>query len=172
MKFVVRVDNTEKTVFITENNGHYDVEIDGRPVKVDCQTFGDKDYLSLLIDNESYLIESAPTKADEGKYYARVMGRHYDLEVLDELLVAVKEAELASESTGAHTIAAPMPGLIVDIKVGVGNTVETGQPVVIMEAMKMQNELASGVAGVVKEILVAEGDTVDSQAPLVVIEKE
>ncbi len=172
MKFVVRVDGQEKTVFITEANGHYDIEIDGKSLVVDCRSFGNADLLSMLIDNESYVVETAPTNPDQGRYYARVMGRHYDLEVLDELLVAVKEGEAAAEATGPHTVAAPMPGLIVDIKIAVGDTVQAGQPLVIMEAMKMQNELSSDVTGVVTGILVAEGDTVDSQAPLVTIEKD
>ena len=89
MKFVVRIADTEKTVVVVENNGHYDIEIDGKPYQVDCRYFGDRDFLSLLIDNKSYLIESAPVNAADGRYYARVMGRHYDVDVLDELLVAV-----------------------------------------------------------------------------------
>jgi len=172
MKFVVRTEGRERTVFITADNGHYAVEIDGRPVTVDCRSFGNKDFLSLLIDNESYMIESAPVKPEEGRYYARVMGRHYDLEVLDELLVAVRDAESASVHVGPHTVLSPMPGRIVDVKVAVGDEVEAGAPVVIMEAMKMQNELATAVGGIVSEILVAVGDTVDSHATLVVIEKE
>lgn len=172
MKFVVRIDGHEKTVFINENDGHYNVEIDGKPVTVDCRSFGTRDHLSMLIDNESYVIETAPTNPDEGRYYARVMGRHYDLEVLDELLVAVKEGEAAAEAAGVHTVVSPMPGLIVDVKVEPGDTVEAGQPLVIMEAMKMQNELAADVGGVVREILVGPGQGVDSQTPLVVIERE
>jgi biotin carboxyl carrier protein len=172
MKFVVRIDDQQKAVVVNENNGHYDIEIDGTHYRVDCRYFGDRDYLSLLIDNKSYLIESAPVKAEDGRYYARVMGRHYDVEVLDELLVAVRDAESTPEDSAGYTIVSPMPGLILDIKVAVGDRVEAGVPVVIMEAMKMQNELASEVSGVVKEIHVKEKDAVDSQTPLVMIEKE
>lgn len=172
MKFVVRIAGEEKAVVVNQTNGYYDIEIDGSPYKVDCQYFGDKDFLSLLINNKSYLIESAPLKAEEGRYYARVMGRHYDVDVLDELLVAVRDAESTMlESTG-YTVSSPMPGLILDVKVAAGDRVEAGTPVVIMEAMKMQNELASEAGGIVKEIHVAPGDTVDSQAPLVSIERE
>ena len=172
MKFVVRVDGREKTVFITETDGHYNIEIDGKEVTVDCRTFGNADFLSMLIDNESYVVETAPTDPDRGKYYARVLGRHYDLEVLDELLVAVKEGEAAAEAGGMYTVLSPMPGLILDVKVAPGDTVEAGQALVIMEAMKMQNELAAEVGGVVKDIVVSPNDKVDSQAPLVIIERE
>ena len=160
MKFVVRIAGQEKSVVVNQTNGYYDIEIDGRPFQVDCQYFGDKDFLSLLINNKSYLIESAPTKAEEGRYYARVMGRHYDVDVLDELLVAVRDAESSIQETSDYTVSSPMPGLILDIRVAVGDRVEAGLPVVIMEAMKMQNELATEVGGVVKELHVSLGGAV------------
>jgi len=145
MKFVVRIADEEKTIVVD---------------------------LSLLINNKSYLIESGPVKAEDGRYYARVMGRHYDVDVLDELLVAVRDAEGITTDTGDFSLNSPMPGLILDVKVGIGDRVEAGDPVVVMEAMKMQNELASEVSGVVKEIHVQPKQTVDSQTPLVTIERE
>lgn len=172
MKFVVRIANEEKTVDVVENNGYYDIEIDGKPYQVDCRYFGDPDFLSLLIDNKSYLIESAPVNAGDGRYYARVMGRHYDVEVLDELLVAVRDAESFAEDTGDYRLASPMPGLILDVRVAVGDHVEAGDPLVIMEAMKMQNELTSEVSGTVREVHAKPKQTVDSQTPLVVIERD
>lgn len=172
MKFVVRNGGNEKTVLIDKVNGVFHVEIDGRKVDVDCSYFGDSGYMSVLIGNKSYLIEAAPTDALQGEYYARVMGRHYDLDVLDDLLVAVRDAESALEASGDHVINSPMPGLIVEIKVKEGDRVVAGTPVVIMEAMKMQNELVSEAAGVVKEIHVGESDAVDSQRPLVRIERD
>jgi biotin carboxyl carrier protein len=100
------------------------------------------------------------------------MGRHYDVDVLDELLVAVRDAEGRAVDSGDYSLTSPMPGLILDVKVEVGDRVGVGDPVVIMEAMKMQNELASEVGGVVKEVHVAPRQTVDSQAPLVTIERD
>lgn len=172
MKFVVRIDNQEKTVVVTEDNGHYQIEIDGKPYEVDCQYFGDKDFLSLLIDNKSYLIESAPVKVEDGRYYARVMGRHYDVDVLDELLVAVRDAESTVVDSAGYTVVSPMPGLILEVKVNVGDRVEAGSPVVIMEAMKMQNELGTDVGGIVTEVCVQAMEAVDSHVPLVRIERE
>jgi biotin carboxyl carrier protein len=172
MKFIVRVESREKLVHVSEENGHYTVEIDGKRHKVDCRHFGHKDYLSLLIDNKSYLIESAPLQIDEGRYYASVMGRYYDVDVLDELLVATRKAESIVQETGEHVVMSPMPGLIIENKVKQGDTVEAGSVVVIMEAMKMQNELISEVSGTVKEVLVGAGESVDSQTPLVRIESE
>lgn len=172
MKFVIRVDGEEKSVSIEKTDGVFKVEIDGNAVEVDCVFFGDTGYMSMLIDNESYLIESGPRDASTGRYFARVMGRHYEVDVLDELLLAVRDAEEAAEHTGAHTVEAPMPGVIVEVKVAPGDHVDAGVPVVIMEAMKMQNELITEVAGVVSEVLVSPKDTVDSRVPLVRVERE
>ena len=172
MKLIVRVDGTEKVLHVSRDGADYRVDVDGRVLNVDARTFGDKDTFSLLIDHKSYLVEAAPVRPERGEYFARVLGRHYDVEVLDELLVAVRDAELSREHTGAFTVRAPMPGLVVQVRVALGAHVAVGEAVVVMEAMKMRNELASEVAGVVTSVAVAAGDKVDSQAPLVTIERE
>lgn len=172
VKFIARVDGQERVLHVTRENGMYRVEIDGRVLSVDCRTFGDDNTFSLLIDRRSYLVESAPVRPDNGVYFARVMGRHYDVEVLDELLVAVRDAERVLEHAGSYTVKAPMPGLVVEVAVAPGDHVDAGDPVVVMEAMKMRNELTSLVAGTVKSVIVAAGDKVDSQAPLVMIARE
>jgi biotin carboxyl carrier protein len=172
MKFIVRVDGQERVLFVTRKDDRYRVEIDGRVMAVDCHTLGNPDTYSLLIDHRSYLIEAAPVRPDTGDYFARVMGRHYDVEVLDELLVAVRDAEKAQAHTGAHTVKAPMPGLVVEVKVAPGDHVAVGDPVVVMEAMKMRNELSSVVTGTVKSVDAAVGDKVESQTPLVTIVRE
>ncbi len=172
MKFVVRIESQEKHVDIEERNGFYEIVVDGKRHVVDCRDFGHKDYISLLINNKSYLVESAPIKADEGKYYATVMGRHYKLEVFDELLLAARESAGAAGLEQSYTVKAPMPGLIVDVKVKPGDEVEAGTAVVTMEAMKMQNALITEVEGVVHEVYTKPGESVESDAPLVRIERK
>jgi biotin carboxyl carrier protein len=172
MKFVVRVAGRESTVEIVRHNGLYEVELDGRKYSVDARNFGFTDLFSLLVDGHSFLIDSAPVRPERGEYYARVLGRHYEVDVLDELLLAARDAEKAHEHTGAYVLKAPMPGLIVHVNAQPGAHVQAGEAVVIMEAMKMRNELTSEVAGVVKSVAVAVGDKVDSQAALVTIERE
>jgi biotin carboxyl carrier protein len=172
MKFVVRIDGRETTVEIAQRNGHYDLEVDGRKFTVDCRNFGNSETFSLLIDGRSFLVETAPVRPERGEYYARVLGRHYDVDVLDELLLAARNAERVLEHTGAHIVRAPMPGLVVHVHAQPGQHVGAGDAVVVMEAMKMRNELVTNVAGVVKSVNVSVGDKVDSQTPLVTIERE
>jgi biotin carboxyl carrier protein len=171
MKFWVRVESQDKRVNIEEKEGAYVVEVDGRKRTVDCQTAGHRDYLSLIIDNKSYLIESAPLKIDEGKYYANISGRRYNLEVLDERLIATRQAGVPTKDDGPYILKSPMPGLIVDVRVKAGDRVKAGSAVVVMEAMKMRNELVSEVTGTVKTVKIKTQDTVESQAPLIEIER-
>jgi len=170
MKFAVRMEGREREVTIRRRNGYFDFELDGRTLKVDCQFLGASGYLSLLIDNRSYLVESGAVDADDGRYYARVMGRTYSVDVLDELLAAVRDARSDADTSGASVIRAPMPGLAVEVRVAPGDTIQPGDTVVVIEAMKMQNELTSDVGGVVAEVFVSPGNTVESQAQLVRIE--
>ena len=73
-------------------------------------------------------------------------------------------------SAGGPNVVAPMPGLIVDLKVKVGDAVKPGQTVLVMEAMKMENNIASTIAGTVKEILVKAGQEVQNGQLLVKID--
>ncbi len=171
MKFWVKVDSQEKRIEIKENDGIYIVEIDGRPRRVDCRQGGHRDYLSLIVDDRSYLVESVPVKAEEGKYTASLYGRRYDLEVLDQRLLAARQVKAPVREDGPAVIKSPMPGLIVDVPVKVGDGVKAGSTVVVLEAMKMQNELISDADGTVSSVHVKPGVTVESQAVLVEIER-
>lgn len=170
MRFVIRIDEHEMSVDVRRTGERFELVIDGEPHEIDCEFFGDSGYMSLIIDHRSYLLQAAPEDADTGRYWARVLGRRYDVDVLDELLLAVRGAQERDRAGGLVTLEAPMPGLIVDVRVQPGDAVEPGATAVIMEAMKMQNELSPDVGGVVREVLVEPGQTVDSRAPLVRIE--
>ena len=84
----------------------------------------------------------------------------------------VKEpAPVASATAGEGTeINAPMPGIILDVKVSVGDVVKRGQAVVVLEAMKMENDIVATCDGKITSILVNKGDSVNSSDPLVTIQ--
>lgn len=77
---------------------------------------------------------------------------------------------VAAAPTGGHSIKTPLPGVIIDVKVNVGDTVAKGQTVIILEAMKMENNINADREGKVTAIQVAKGDTVADGAVLVVLE--
>ena len=77
---------------------------------------------------------------------------------------------VAPAPAGGHSIKTPLPGVIIDVKVNVGDTVAKGQTVVVLEAMKMENNINADREGKVAAIQVAKGDTVADGAVLVVLE--
>ncbi len=78
-------------------------------------------------------------------------------------------APAAVPSAGADAVSAPMPGTILKVNVSAGQAVKEGDVLLILEAMKMENEILAPKAGVVKQVLVSKSSTVDTGAPLVVL---
>jgi len=112
-------------------------------------------------------------------YKVKVNGKVYEVELEsvtetnDNIKVdpqpKVREERPVSPSGGA-IVKAPMQGSILNVKVSIGQTVKKGECVVILEAMKLENEIVSPVTGVIKEILVTNGQNVNNQQPLIRIE--
>lgn len=122
---------------------------------------------SFLIDGTEVLEADVSFRQDKAELNLRNVPYH--LEVFDPRRRAVSQ----SEAAGGHgLITAPMPGKIVEVKVKVGDAVKKGEPLVIIEAMKMQNELAAAIDGIVKEINVQPGAAVESGQKLVTVEPE
>jgi biotin carboxyl carrier protein len=103
-----------------------------------------------------------------GRYVLRLNGHRFDVEALDERTRAIRELSAAAAgASGPAPLVAPMPGLIVRVNVADGDVVQAGQGLVVMEAMKMENELRSPAAGTVKRVLVQPGTAVEKGAMLV-----
>jgi pyruvate carboxylase subunit B len=106
-----------------------------------------------------------------GRYSLWVDGYRFDVEALDERTRRIRDVAAASAPpSGPAPIVAPMPGLVVRVRVVVGDRVEAGQGVVVMEAMKMENELRATAAGVVRSIEVTAGTAVEKGTLLVELE--
>ena len=139
-----------------------------RVLEFDARRVGDHHFLARLSSGE---INEARLESEPGGGPGRIVRfgpDHVALEWLDPFAVGAhgKGAGLS----GPRKIIAPIPGRVVSISVSVGDAVEAGQSVVVVEAMKMANELRSPVAGRVKSINVKPGDKVDAGATLIVIE--
>jgi pyruvate carboxylase subunit B len=106
-----------------------------------------------------------------GEYTLWFDGYRFEVEALDERTHAIRELSGASAAAaGPAPVVAPMPGLIVRVNAQVGDRVQPGQGLVVMEAMKMENELRAQTAGVVKTVLVTPGTVVEKGARLIELE--
>ena len=169
MIYYARLLDGECKVEIEKDGSTYTVTIDGKPYTADARMAGRPTAMSIIVDNQCY--ETIVTRAGK-KTLVSTGGDEFEIEIADEL-------EHRGAASAAHhldldieEIKAPMPGVVVSIEVEKGQVVEPGTPVVIVEAMKMQNEIATVVGGAVKEIRVNQGDIVDSQKTLVIIERK
>lgn len=103
-----------------------------------------------------------------GRYTLWMDGHRFEVEALDERMRTIRDLTAATGgASGPRPLVAPMPGLIVRVTVAVGDPVQVGQGVVVMEAMKMENELRAPAAGIVRAVHAVPGMAVEKGAPLV-----
>ena len=143
------------------------VDVNGEPHRVDFQTIDEGALYSLLIDNHSWqvLVERS---GDE--YRVSIDGELYVVNVQDERSRKIQKAlTRAAKETGEFILKAPMPGLVRGVPLQLGQEVQKGQGLVILEAMKMENELRSPRVGVVRDIRVKPGDAVELGQALIVL---
>jgi biotin carboxyl carrier protein len=166
VKYVVEVAN--ETV---------EVEIDGDRVVVDGvevrARIADLQGTPIVLLTVGDVVRRVAVSRGEqrGRYALSVDGRRFDVEALDERTRAIRQLSAATAvATGPAPVVAPMPGLIVRVNVEVGSAVQPGQGLVVMEAMKMENELRATSAGVVKAIRAIPGTAVERGATLVELE--
>lgn len=130
-------------------------EVDGTPVRL------------VTIGSEVHRVV-VRRGASRGAYTLWVDGFRFEGEALDERTRAIRDITAeSSKSTGPAALVAPMPGLIVRVNVAAGDAVQSGQGLIVMEAMKMENELRATAAGKVKTVLVEPGKAVEKGAVLV-----
>ena len=142
------------------------VSVDGRPARARVQRVGGTDLVSLLLDGESNPM--VMRRGASGVWEVDVGGRHVSAEVVDERTRHIREMTgAASKPSGPRPLRAPMPGLVVKVEVAEGDDVRAGQGLVIVEAMKMENELKAEASGRVSRVRVEPGHAVEKDQVLV-----
>jgi pyruvate carboxylase subunit B len=158
LKMVARVGEVNFNVELEGTpNGQYKVNLDGKSFLVDARRVGTSAILSLLIEGRSY---ETHVDGARNKFHVALVGSAFDVILEDELSSRVSSKGAGAAEDEGRAVVAPMPGLVVQIKVSPGDRVESGQAVAIVEAMKMQNELSAPAPGVVAEVHVKSGDAV------------
>ena len=164
MKYVTIINNEQFEIEILKDGS---LTVNGEPHDVDFLALSSSLY-SIITDTQSLELV---IEEENGQYEIMMGGRLYEGQVLDEraMLMASRKGTLGVDSGEVHS---PMPGLIVDIPVEIGQSVAQGETVAILESMKMQNELKAPRDGVVQSIVVQAGQTVDKNALLIVVGDE
>ncbi len=161
MKYTVEIGG--RAVVVEVDDG--EVRVDGRPV--DATLMGSGATRRLVRGRLSREFVATGTPLEDGQWRLLASGYKVDALVLDARTLAVRAGSRGRGPHLAGTLKAPMPGLVVRVLVKEGDEVETGRGLVVLEAMKMENELKAPGAGTVKTIHVAAGAKVERGSPLV-----
>ena len=166
MKYFVDVNGERREVAIDAQGIH----AEGRDVAAHIAGVEGTPVWLLTIGNEVHRLVVRRGES-RGQYVIAMEGFRYEVEAVDERTRTIRDLSGASgKAAGPAPLKAPMPGLIVRINVDVGAEVSAGQGLVVMEAMKMENELRAAAPGKVKRIAVGVGQAVEKGALLVEME--
>lgn len=158
MKIYIPQKNKFAEFEVIEKEGILEISDGKRTNFVDLKQL-DNNHFSLIIDNQSSLIEA---RQSGGEIRVIIDQHEYIVPVLSERKKI--EAEILGDTENVDAkgeILAPMPGLILKIEVEKGQVIQPGQPLVIMEAMKMENEIRSQIEGKIQEVLIKENQKVE-----------
>jgi biotin carboxyl carrier protein len=171
MQYEVAVGGRPRKVVITSAGGGFAVSVDGRAWQVDARRI-DRHTLSLLITAASP--ESDTRRSYESAFWRDPVSRLLTFQIGSASVAVAMDGRRregpAQPGRGPQRIVAPMPGKVVRVLVKTGDIVGARQPIVVVEAMKMENELRASGEGTVAAIHVKEGASVDAGALLVELE--
>jgi biotin carboxyl carrier protein len=166
MKYYVEIGDRTYEVDI----GPEGVSVDGQPVDADLQANHGSHVWHLVLDGRSHTLR-ARRRDGRGDWELEIDGRRHRALALDERSRAIRElAGAATVSHGPIELTAPMPGLVIKVEVSEEERVERGQGLIIIEAMKMENELKATSPGRVVAVRVEPGQAVDKGETLLIIE--
>ncbi len=165
MRFQVEVGGRVREVGIESSGTGTVVTLDGSPVDIEVRPVGEG-RLSLRFPATGRQQDVVITRGRNGAVDVLVGGLRVPVSIRPEGRTGTRSA---ASGDAPERVVAPMPGKVVKLLVKPGDQVTSRQGVIVVEAMKMENELRAGRDGVVREVLVTEGASVDAGTPLVVI---
>jgi biotin carboxyl carrier protein len=169
MKYEIKINNNIQEIELLEkNNQFYKVKLDNEIFEIDIVKVEEMAY-SVLHNGKSFNIEIIKSKL-RNTYIGHSLYKTFDIEIIDSQTKYLKSKGKFISGENKNSINSPMPGKVVRILVSEGDEIQAGQPVIVVSAMKMENEYKSGAKAIVKKILVKEGDTVDNNQTLISLE--
>jgi biotin carboxyl carrier protein len=167
MKFYVDVEGRTFELDFQEVDGRVRVEVDGRRATIDLRQVSPPSFYSLLIDNRSYDVLA---ELRDGAYDILIGSEMFHLTVQDEWARRLANIQRKTDAeSGQVVVKAPMPGAVVAVEVAAGQDVKRGQGLLVLSAMKMENQIKAPRAGRIVSVEVQPGQTVEQGRALVVI---
>lgn len=167
MKYYVNINEQEFEIDLWEKGGALRALLNGRTFDLDPAEIEEGSKYSVIIHGESFNVSL--NKSSIGMDL--IVGGHlYQAEVLDEREKGAKALESSAGAGGHLVVQSVMPGIVRKVFVSEGDDVTRGKPLIILEAMKMENELCAESDGRVTKVHVSEGQTVNSSDPLVTLD--
>ncbi len=156
MKYFVKVGSREHEVELVERFGELEITVDGEPLQMSMADVDGLGQFSVVVDQRAFAVS-----IDGGTHQCAltIAGDRFAIELEDERERAANAAARAKAGKGG-VLKSVMPGVVVEVLVEQGSAVREGQPLLILEAMKMQNEILASVDGVVDSIFVQQGQAV------------
>ena len=165
VKYVATVNDETRAVQVSGTNGRYRVGIGDDVFEVDARLVTPGVY-SLLVDGASY---TAGLVERDGVTVVEVAGERYDIAVEEQTRHLLRTRGAAGQGARSRTLTAPLPGKISRVVVQPGASVRAGDTLLVIEAMKMENEFKAAAAGTVAEVRVAPGQAVNAGDVLIVM---
>jgi len=135
--------------------------INGQQLDWDLVVLGNGQY-HIRYQNQSYPAEVVKIDRDAKMVELKVKGHHYTIRLREEVDLLMEKMGMNAAGSGkVNSIKAPMPGLIIDLRVKAGDAVKAGDPLLILEAMKMENIIKSPGNATVKKVAIKKGDSVE-----------
>jgi glutaconyl-CoA/methylmalonyl-CoA decarboxylase subunit gamma len=170
MKLEAQAAGATQEIVVEPSAGGWRVVIDGVAREVEIQPIRPGSYWLRFADGRSITVDVDPAK--DGDWLVESRGVSFPVKLLDhrKKLLAAAQAQRAQQgATGPTVVRAPMPGKVVKLLCKPGETIAAGAGLIVVEAMKMENELRSPREGVVQTVHVKEGQAVEGQEPLVTL---
>jgi len=164
MLYDVTIDGKNYRLELERAEGRWSCRLDGHEVEIDA-VLARPDVLSLRIGNQAYEIKSERVGND---WHLWVGSARFACEVRDPR--SLRSRARAADDHGPRKLTAPMPGKVVRVLMREGDAVEAGAGVLVVEAMKMQNEIKSPKKGIIQKMLAAEGVAVNAGDVLAIVE--
>jgi biotin carboxyl carrier protein len=164
MIYDVTIDGKKYRLELNQSEGRWTCRLDGSEIEVDAARVR-PDVLSLRVGNRAY--DASSDRVGNG-WYVWIGGRRFLAEVRDPR--SLRGRVRPSDEQGPKKLTAPMPGKVVRILAGEGSEVEAGAGVMVVEAMKMQNEIKSPKKGTIRKLAVGPGAAVNAGDILAIVE--